>query len=62
MNEDVQYESGTSSVQVRMCSTSKVTLVQVAVRKKIRVKDNMSTRVFTSPLSLLDFTAFVSKY
>ena len=24
MNEDVQYESGTSSVQVRMCSTSKV--------------------------------------
>ena len=24
MNEDVQYELGTSSVQVRMCSTSKV--------------------------------------
>ena len=24
MNEDVQYESGTSSVQVRICSTSKV--------------------------------------
>ena len=23
MNEDVQYESGTSSLQVRMCSTSK---------------------------------------
>ena len=24
MNEDVQYESGTSSVQVRLCGTSKV--------------------------------------
>ena len=24
MNEDVQYESGTSSLQVRMCSTGKV--------------------------------------
>ena len=24
INEDVQYKSGTSSVQVRMCSTSKV--------------------------------------
>ena len=24
MNEGMQYESGTSSVQVRMCSTSKV--------------------------------------
>ena len=24
MNEDVLYESGTSSVQVRMCRTSKV--------------------------------------
>ena len=24
MNEDVQYESDTSSVQVRMCSTNKV--------------------------------------
>ena len=24
MNEDVQHESGTSLVQVRMCSTSKV--------------------------------------
>ena len=26
MNEDVQHESGTSSVQVRMCSTGKVDL------------------------------------
>ena len=27
MNEDVQYESGTSSVQVRMCSTSKIDII-----------------------------------
>ena len=30
-NEDVRYESGTSSVQVRMCSTSKVKYVQSAL-------------------------------
>ena len=31
MNEDVQYESGISSVQVRMCSTSKVDIISFGI-------------------------------
>ena len=50
MNEDVQYESGTSPVQVRMCSTSKQGrssgLAQGVLLKKFQMNESLLLLIY----------------